>query len=240
MTWAVKQKVGNATGKAVLLMLANYADEGGECYPSQERLAEECECSTATVQRWLKDFEEWGALEKRKQYGEGGYRRADRIKLRLELPITKLASTELPNSASKLTPHKVVAEPVIEPTSLRSVSSSAGDTSEFREALAPILDTAVIESLIQSRRKKRAATNGNTGRLLVLALKRCPDMRVAAEEMALRGWTTVKPEWLTTRPRAGPSQPNLSQLYATQERMENAKQLEPAETSVRYLPAANR
>src|SRR5690606_10712214 len=122
MAWAVKQKVGNATGKAILLMLANYADESGECFPSQETLANECECSTATIARWVKHFEEHGLLSRQKQYGEGGYRRADRLKLEINLPITELPSRELPNSASKLTRQKVVAEPIIEPitSSLRS------------------------------------------------------------------------------------------------------------------------
>ena len=123
MTWAVKQKVGNATGKAILLMLANYADEAGECFPSQVRLARECECSIATVARWLKHFMEVGIIEKRKQYGDGGYRRADRIKLAKDLPVTELPSTELPNSVSKLTRHSDGAEPIREPISSPSLRS---------------------------------------------------------------------------------------------------------------------
>lgn len=128
MAWAVKQKVGNATGKAILLMLANYADEQGKCWPSQETLAAECECSVATVARWLNSFAEMGFLTRVKQYGEGGYRRADVLQLETalpvrELPITKLPSTELPNSGAKLTRHSDGAEPITEPirsSSLRS------------------------------------------------------------------------------------------------------------------------
>jgi len=212
MTWAVQQKVGNATGKAILLMLANYADDQGECFPSQEKLAAECECSVATVARWLKAFEEWGALVKVKQYGEGGYRRADRLQLAIGIPITKLPSTELPNSASKLTHHSDGAEPVKEPTSLRSVSSGARDLAEFRQALGTILPSPLIETLIQSRRKKRAAINGHAGSLLVKALGRCPDPVAAAEEMAVRGWTSVKPEWLERSQVRGspPPKPSLA------------------------------
>ena len=125
MAWAVKQKVGNATGKAILLMLANYADERGECFPSQERLADECECSVATVARWVKAFEEMGFLSRQKQYGEGGYRRADRLRICTDLPVTKLPITELPsrelpNSGSKLTRQKAGAEPI---STLSSVSA---------------------------------------------------------------------------------------------------------------------
>jgi hypothetical protein len=213
MTWAVKQKVGNATGKAILLMLANYADDTGECFPSQEKLALECECSVATVQRWLKAFEAAGALNRRKQYGENGYRRADRLVLRTDLHITMLPSTELPstefhNSASILTPHKARAEPIKEPSSLRSLSKSARGEDEFRAALSPLLESPLIETFIEHRRKKRAAINGNAGTLLLAALQRCPDPHAAAGEMALRGWTSVKPEWLESRQhRTGPPGP---------------------------------
>jgi hypothetical protein len=221
MAWAVKQKVGNATGKAILLMLANYADDRGECFPSQERLAAECECSVATVARWLGLFVEMGFMTRHKQYGEGGYRRADLLRIATDLPVTKLPSKELPNSASKLTHHSDGAEPIKEPTSLRSVSSSAKDLSDFRSALAPILDAETIETLVQSRRKKRAAINGNAGGLLVRALQRCPDVQIAADEMALRGWTSVKPEWLTNQARGSPPQKPMN---AAQLAMHRAKE----------------
>ena len=126
MSWATKLKVGNATGKAILLVLANYADENGACYPSQKRLSDECECSIATVARWLKNFEEKEVLSRKKQYGDGGYRRSDRLFLNLqltELPITELPITELPNSDAVLTTHSDGAEPVREPLENNTVNS---------------------------------------------------------------------------------------------------------------------
>jgi hypothetical protein len=47
--WAVSQKTGSPAAKAVLLLLANYADEHGSCFPSQERIAEETEQSVRSV-----------------------------------------------------------------------------------------------------------------------------------------------------------------------------------------------
>lgn len=224
MAWAVKQKVGNATGKAILLMLANYADDSGQCFPSQERLASECECSVATVARWLGLFVELGLVTRQKRYGEGGYRRADLLRVATELPIEKLASSGLPNFASKLTQHKAGAEPIKEPTSLRSVSADAKDLAEFRSALAPILDVETVETLVLSRRNKKAAINGNAGRLLILALQRCPDIRAAADEMALRGWTTVKPEWLNDQARGSPSSKPMNAAQLAMSRAKKAFQ----------------
>jgi hypothetical protein len=84
MTWAVKQKVGNATGKAILLMLANYADENGSCYPGQDKLAAECECSPRTIRDWLDKFEAMGLLTRSERRREDGYRTSDRITLQLD------------------------------------------------------------------------------------------------------------------------------------------------------------
>lgn len=84
MAWAIKQKAGNATGKAVLLMLANYADEDGICFPSQNTLANECECSTRAISNWLKRFEDAGLIARETRYGQLGYRTSDVIRLSIK------------------------------------------------------------------------------------------------------------------------------------------------------------
>jgi hypothetical protein len=49
--WAEKQKTGSPSCKVLLLVLANYADEHGYCWPSQEKLAKGTEQSIDTIQR---------------------------------------------------------------------------------------------------------------------------------------------------------------------------------------------
>jgi len=101
-----------------------------------------------------------------------------------------------------------------------AASASSSDLTDFQNALSEVLDPELIATIVQSRRQKRAAINGNTGRLLSKALSRCPDPRAAAEEMAVRGWTSVKPEWLKNdQPvRAPPASnvraiPTMSQIF---------------------------
>jgi hypothetical protein len=60
IAWSIRQTTGSARRKLLLLALANYADESGVCWPSQETLARDTEQSVDTVQRQL------GALEKLK------------------------------------------------------------------------------------------------------------------------------------------------------------------------------
>jgi hypothetical protein len=61
--WAVRQKTGSAARKVLLLVLANYADEHGICWPSQERLESETEMSVDTIQRHTKVLVRDGILK---------------------------------------------------------------------------------------------------------------------------------------------------------------------------------
>ena len=36
VAWAISQRVGSPTGKVLLMCLANYVNEKGECWPSQK------------------------------------------------------------------------------------------------------------------------------------------------------------------------------------------------------------
>ena len=83
---------------------------------------------------------------------------------------------------------------------------------EFRSELSPILDHERIEALVAVRRKKGATFSAHAGKLLVKALRACPCIIEAADEMVLRNWTGIKPEWLESRqqqaqPRAGAPPP---------------------------------
>lgn len=89
--WAVKITAGSPVNKMVLLHIANYADERGECYPSQERLAKELELSIRAVRDALAALEKKGIIRRERRYGEDGYRTSDRICLnssyRHDMPV---------------------------------------------------------------------------------------------------------------------------------------------------------
>jgi hypothetical protein len=74
-----------------------------------------------------------------------------------------------------------------------------GDLDAFKGELSSILDPARIEALVAVRRKKGATFSAHAGSLLVSALQACPDPQAAADEMVLRNWTGIKPEWLESR-----------------------------------------
>ncbi|HEU5032714.1 MAG TPA: helix-turn-helix domain-containing protein [Spirillospora sp.] len=82
--WAASQRVGDVGTKAVLLVLANYADEEFSCYPAQATIAEETEQSVRTVRRQLARLEELGLIRREHRYDGRGKRTSDRFYLDLD------------------------------------------------------------------------------------------------------------------------------------------------------------
>lgn len=70
MAWAVSHKLPSKD-KFVLVMMANYADEDGKCWPSLNRLADDTSMSRSTIQLAIKGLEAAGMLriEQRSQDG---------------------------------------------------------------------------------------------------------------------------------------------------------------------------
>lgn len=71
MNWAWSVERLRPAERLVLLALADYADETGSCFPSQESLAERACCSARTVRRVLDLFEEVGILSRSYRYVDG-------------------------------------------------------------------------------------------------------------------------------------------------------------------------
>jgi hypothetical protein len=70
--WAEKQKTGAPGCKLLLLVLANYANDKGFCWPSQETLAKGTEQSLDAIQRHARRLEAGGFLTISRQPRAGG------------------------------------------------------------------------------------------------------------------------------------------------------------------------
>lgn len=57
MVRAMKTKVGNPLRKLVLIKLADNANDMGECWPSYQHIADQCEIDRSTVRRHIKNLE---------------------------------------------------------------------------------------------------------------------------------------------------------------------------------------
>lgn len=86
IAWALSVSTGTPSAKCVLLALANYADEHGVCWPSQERIARETEQSIKSIQRRIADLEAAGLLARKSVcngLGRGRGRAPDRYQLQM-------------------------------------------------------------------------------------------------------------------------------------------------------------
>lgn len=216
MTWAVKQKVGNATGKAILLMLANYADKDGYCMPGQKTLAMECECSERTIRDWLTKFEEMALVKRDERRRDDGYRTSDAIVLQLDSSPADVAAeispaafspeNSSPENPSDLTGSSCRA---INRTSQvnRKTNTTANEPTQFDE-LAKVLDGEHANAVIAHRKNFKAKFTPYAAKLLAAKFARCADPNAAADAMIVNGWQGFEPQWLErNQARGSPRQP---------------------------------
>ncbi|WP_050991049.1 MULTISPECIES: helix-turn-helix domain-containing protein [Bradyrhizobium] len=97
--WAAKQVTGSASNKLTLLALANYADDKGICWPTQETLARDTEQSIDTVQRRIKSLVKLGLV--RVETRPGGRGRWDGRKYHLAMGVAEMSK---PQSAARSKP----------------------------------------------------------------------------------------------------------------------------------------
>ncbi|EJY1236917.1 helix-turn-helix domain-containing protein [Escherichia coli] len=64
MAKAMNIKVGNPLRKLVLIKLADNANDNGECWPSYQHVADQCEVSRSTVKSHIRALEEMGLLKR--------------------------------------------------------------------------------------------------------------------------------------------------------------------------------
>jgi len=72
MVKAMKTKVGNPLRKLVLIKLADNANDIGECWPSYQHIADQCEIDRSTVRRHIKHLEEQRLLRIENRDGPKG------------------------------------------------------------------------------------------------------------------------------------------------------------------------
>lgn len=72
MVKALETKVGNPLRKLVLIKLADNASDIGECWPSYQHIADQCEIDRSTVRKHIKQLEAQGLLRIENREGPKG------------------------------------------------------------------------------------------------------------------------------------------------------------------------
>ncbi|WP_137225733.1 helix-turn-helix domain-containing protein [Shewanella sp. MEBiC00475] len=160
MVKAMKAKVGNPLRKLVLLKLADNANDQGECWPSYNYIAEQCEMSRRSVMDHVKKLEKSGFLRREYRKGVKGnssnvfhLKFDEKSSLGGESPAPASESAALP-LVNLLHPEPVTLEPVNE--SLKDlVTTSSKSALDF--SLWPDLPSEqVFKDWLAIRKQKKA------------------------------------------------------------------------------------
>jgi hypothetical protein len=104
--WARRQRLGGDTaGKIILMILSDYADEWGTCYPGVERIAEEGEISKSTVLRKLKALAHVGLIAIERRANDRGHRTSNRYTLEIGVTVTPAQWREAWNAVMSRVDH---------------------------------------------------------------------------------------------------------------------------------------
>jgi hypothetical protein len=164
--WAIQQTTGSSSGKVLLLALANYADEYGLCWPSQETLARNTEQSVDTVQRQLKKLLVLGVLDRERMPKRRGQWQGYRYRLRLLTGQSAQGqhdarSHDMRSGQAAATPpakpHSLRLKPSIEPLYEPSRTNSTNDSAERLQAYQRRQEGAEV---VQNRIARRIGDDG--------------------------------------------------------------------------------
>ena len=77
IAWAINQKTGSATNKAVLMAICNHANGNGYCWPSQKEIQQFTELSLRSIQRAMQELEKLGLIQREERRRVDGTRSSD-------------------------------------------------------------------------------------------------------------------------------------------------------------------
>lgn len=211
-SWAERQKTGSAARKALLLILANYADANGRCWPSQETLARGTELSKDTIQRQLKKLIELGlvsverAPKRRGQWGTWVYQ----LHLDRDIPAGPhgAARSDVDNavdSEPQMRPGQAATARSTGPQALRpkpSIEPSVEPSACAREAVRAVDSPKGLGSDGSTKRRSPVA-NENPSIVQSRLATKLGDGDVEAGWLLLGSLTNEQLDDLTARERAG-------------------------------------
>lgn len=196
--WAVKQRGIGPAAKVVLWHLCDRHHPDHGCFPSQERLAEDCEMSRASVNNQLAKLEAAGLIRRERRVDAMTKRqRSTRYILGFEAGFTQVRVQKLDTASVS----KKAADPcpnlsesrvqILDTNTVRGTSK--GNSKNTRETLLTFLSPQVADDFIEHRRAKRAKLSPRAAELIARKLEGHPNPDAVVNESIQNGWTGVFP-----------------------------------------------
>ena len=152
MAKAMGVKVGNSLRKLVLIKLADNANDKGECWPSYQHIADQCECSKSAVRNHIDALEDMGLIKRENRVGVNNGKGNTSNVYYLNLDVTPMPpkSTGVCHEIAPPMPSDVTPpmppdgtrtshsfEPVTEPDSLSARGQFISESAKRRIGISP-------------------------------------------------------------------------------------------------------
>ncbi|MDZ0794168.1 helix-turn-helix domain-containing protein [Klebsiella quasipneumoniae] len=152
MAKAMGVKVGNSLRKLVLIKLADNANDKGECWPSYQHIADQCECSKSAVRNHIDALEDMGLLKRENRVGVNNGKGNTSNVYYLNLDVTPMPSKStgvcheiappMPSDGTPPMPPDGTRtshsfEPVTEPDSLSARGQFISEAAKRRIGISP-------------------------------------------------------------------------------------------------------
>ncbi|HHK9260024.1 TPA: helix-turn-helix domain-containing protein [Escherichia coli] len=152
MAKAMGVKVGNSLRKLVLIKLADNANDKGECWPSYQHIADQCECSKSAVRNHIDALEDMGLIKRENRVGVNNGKgntsnvyylnldvtpmppKSTRVCYEIAPPMPSDGTPPMPPDGTR-TSHSF--EPVTEPDSLSARGQFISEAAKRRIGISP-------------------------------------------------------------------------------------------------------
>ncbi|AQS40214.1 Helix-turn-helix domain [Shewanella psychrophila] len=228
MVKAMKSKVGNPLRKLVLIKLADNASDSGECWPSYQHIADQCEIAKSTVRKHIKELEGAGFLTITNRKGpKGNSSNMYTLTLCRQIaPLMPSGSTGVPSDSTGGMPSDSTGishsfEPVNEPLKTKAKKSIQIPKLDFSCWPGMPSEQTLADWMAMRKRQKADVSQTVISRLarqLHIAVAAGYPIDDCLAECVTRNWRGFELVWLTN---AGVSKARLGQVSGDPEHLNN-------------------
>lgn len=194
--WVLDQDIKDALAKLVLISIANaHNNTTGQCNPSYVVMAKEASCSRRTAIRKVEWLSENGYIEVFETVKKG-VNGSNKYKINTDFSGDSLSlgggdTVTLGGDTGDTRGGDTAVTPIEPEPRTRSITPISP-----LDILLNILDEETASAILAHRKSLRKPLTERAANLLVNELQKTPDPIAAANEMILRGWVSVKADWI--------------------------------------------
>lgn len=197
MSWVWENGPNDPTERLVLLALADFADDHGNCHPSMIGIGQKACVTERGARGIVRRLEADGWINVAIGGGRGG---KSRYQILMQKPGTTNPETETRNVKNPERDDTKPGTSLHKTRNQRSAEPSRNHqepSESVRDALRAVLSDQMADAFIAHRKAKRAKLTEHAAQLIAAKLAAHPDPDAVVEQSIMNGWTGVFPDRVT-------------------------------------------